>query len=86
MKSITMKTSAAILLGLCLAMPGAPVAAQQQQDMAQQPGAVEDRSDFDWGWLGLLGLAGLLGLMRRDRDHRDVRERHTATTGSATTH
>ncbi|HVE51386.1 MAG TPA: WGxxGxxG family protein [Casimicrobiaceae bacterium] len=31
---------------------------------------VDDRRDFDWGWLGLLGLAGLAGLRRRE--HHDV--------------
>jgi MYXO-CTERM domain-containing protein len=44
----------------------------------------DDRSGFDWGWLGLLGLFGLLGLRRltnvvyHDRD-RDYQDRRTTT-------
>jgi len=53
------------------AAPTAPAATATSSpapapDRTDTTGAIGERSDFDWGWLGLLGLVGLAGLMRRD--------------------
>jgi MYXO-CTERM domain-containing protein len=39
----------------------------------------ENRSEGNWGWIGLLGLAGLAGLMRR----KDERPRESQAFGAA---
>jgi hypothetical protein len=33
---------------------------------------IDDRNDFDWGWLGLLGLFGLGGLAGKKNDREPV--------------
>ncbi|MBD2384804.1 WGxxGxxG family protein [Cylindrospermum sp. FACHB-282] len=44
--------------------------------------AVDDRNDFDWGWLGLIGLLGLAGLAGRKRDDEPTRYRDPNTPGA----
>ncbi len=45
---------------------------------------VEQRQDFDWGWLGLIGLFGLAGLAGRKRSDEPTGYREPTTTGSTT--
>lgn len=45
---------------------------------------VEERQDFDWGWLGLIGLFGLAGLAGKKRGEEPTRYREPTTPGSTT--
>ncbi|HYW19453.1 MAG TPA: WGxxGxxG family protein [Nodularia sp. (in: cyanobacteria)] len=43
---------------------------------------VEERQDFDWGWLGLIGLIGLAGLGGKKRAEPTAYREPTTSTGS----
>jgi len=45
---------------------------------------VEERQDFDWGWLGLIGLFGLAGLAGKKHGEEPSRYREPTTPGSTT--
>jgi hypothetical protein len=45
---------------------------------------VQERRDFDWGWLGLIGLFGLAGLAGRSRSDEPTRYREPTAPGSTT--
>ncbi|MBA3504772.1 MAG: WGxxGxxG-CTERM domain-containing protein [Betaproteobacteria bacterium] len=81
MKSRLSKLGAATAAVVLIAVVGSTAMAQSSTTPSGTTGMspttrMDDRRDFDWGWLGLLGLAGLAGLRRRDH-HTDVNTRTT---------
>lgn len=59
-------------LGLT-ALPFSISASAQEAPGTDNPAAVTEDADFDWGWLGLLGLLGLFGLAGKKRSDVHVR-------------
>jgi MYXO-CTERM domain-containing protein len=66
---------------LPLAPPTQAQVTQPRTDTAPRT-TVADRSDFDWGWLGLIGLLGLAGLAGRRREEEPTRYRDPNAPGA----
>jgi MYXO-CTERM domain-containing protein len=67
---------------LPLSIPAQAQVTQPRTDTAPRT-TVDDRNDFDWGWLGLIGLLGLAGLAGRKREDEPTRYRDPNAPGAA---
>lgn len=83
------KAVGAGVLSLSMALPFALRANAQVTDprveTTPRTTVVQERRDFDWGWLGLIGLFGLAGLAgRKHGADTTTGYRDPTTTGSTT--
>ncbi|MGM3306479.1 WGxxGxxG family protein [Anabaena sp. WFMT] len=69
---------------LPLSFPAQAQVTQPRTDTAAPNRVVyDDRTNTDWGWLGLIGLLGLAGLAGKKRDEEPTRYRDPNAPGAS---